>query len=157
MKITILNKENEAEEDEIIVKCGKIDSRMMNVLNSLKNGEAASAAVEATERKKLTFYKDGKIVLVNQDDVFYFESVEDKTFAYTADQVFETKSRIYQLEEMLPARDFFRASKAVIVNLNRIQSLSPAFGGRFEAVLENGYKVIISRMYVAGLKKVLGI
>ena len=57
----------------------------------------------------------------------------------------------------MPARFFFRANKAVIVNLNKIKSLSPAFGGRFEAVLKNGYKVIISRSYVPKLKELLGL
>lgn len=146
MKITILNKENESDEDEIIVRCNSLDENIVALLNKFKSGP-----------KKMSFYKSAQIMLVEPKDVYYFESVDDKTFAYTKDQVFETKQRIYQLEEELPAGDFFRASKAVIVNLNKIQSLSPAFGGRFEAVLKNGYKVIISRLYVANLKKILGI
>ena len=61
------------------------------------------------------------------------------------------------LEQELPQDVFFRANKAVIVNLDKIDSLSPAFGGRFEAVLQNGYKVIISRNYVSLLKELLGL
>ena len=86
-----------------------------------------------------------------------FESVDDKVFAYTTDAVYESKLKLYMLEEELPASDFFRASKAVIVNLSKIESLSPAFGGRFEAVLKNDYKVIISRNYVSVLKEKLGL
>ena len=61
------------------------------------------------------------------------------------------------LEEELASEDFIRANKALLVNLNKIESLSPAFGGRFEAVLKNGYKVIFSRSYVNGLKEKLEI
>ena len=69
----------------------------------------------------------------------------------------ETKFKLYQIEEIIDTRVFFRANKAVIVNINKIKSLSPAFGGRFEAVLKNGYKVIISRNYVPKLKELLGL
>lgn len=146
MKITILEKQP-GEEDEIIVKCDYIDENISRLLNQFKTGS----------KSKLNFYKDSKIVLLEQSDILYFESVDDNVFAYTKDDVFETKSKLYQLEEELPSNTFFRASKAVILNIDKIDSLSPAFGGRFEAVLENGYKVIISRNYVNTLKELLGL
>jgi DNA-binding LytR/AlgR family response regulator len=58
---------------------------------------------------------------------------------------------------VLANSDFLRISKSVIVNLSKIKSLSPALSGRFEAALDNGEKVIISRQYVGDLKKRLGI
>lgn len=146
MKITILEKQP-GEEDEIIVKCDYIDENISRLLNQFKTGS----------KSKLNFYKDSKIVLLEQSDILYFESVDDNVFAYTKDDVFETKSKLYQLEEELPSNTFFRASKAVILNIDKIDSLSPAFGGRFEAVLENGYKVIISRNYINTLKELLGL
>jgi DNA-binding LytR/AlgR family response regulator len=57
----------------------------------------------------------------------------------------------------LPRNDFLRISKSVILNLSKVQKLIPALSGRFEAVLHNGLKVIISRQYVTELKKRLGI
>ena len=45
----------------------------------------------------------------------------------------------------------------LLVNLDKIDSLAPVFGGRFEAVLENGYKVMISRNYLNTLKELLGL
>lgn len=146
MKITILEKEP-GEEDEIIVKCGQLDEKLTRLINQFKSGG----------KGKMNFYKDSKIVLVEPAEVLYFESVDDKVFAYTKDCVYETKAKLYQLEEELPASDFFRANKAVIVNLDKIDSLAPAFGGRFEATLENGYKVVVSRNYLNELKERLGL
>ena len=143
MKITILDKQP-GEEDEIVVKCGQLDESLMRLLNRFKTGKG-----------KMNFYKDSKIVLLEPSEVLYFESVDDKVFAYTKDSVYETKSKLYQLEEELPANSFFRASKAVIVNLDKIDSLTPVFGGRFEAILENGYKVVVSRNYLNSLKELL--
>lgn len=145
MKITIIDKQPN-EEDEIIVKCNALDENITKLLNSFKVG-----------KEKMICYNDTNIVPVDPKDILYFESVDDRVFVYTSNSVYESKSRLYQLEKELPARDFMRANKAMIVNLNKVESLSPAFGGRFEAVLKNGYKVIISRMYVNTLKETLGI
>jgi DNA-binding LytR/AlgR family response regulator len=145
LKITIVDKQPD-EEDEILVKCSTLDDSIVKLLNSFKSGKG-----------KLVFYKDDKIVLFEPKDIFYFESVDDRVFAYTKDAVYESKEKLYQLEQELPPHDFMRANKAVILNLNKVQSLSPAFGGRFEAVLKNECKIIISRMYVAALKEMLGL
>ncbi len=145
MKVTILEKKTD-EEDELIVKCDYLDESLTKLINQLKSGKG-----------KMNFYKDSKIVFVEPEEIFYFESVDDKVFAYTKDSVYETKSKLYQLEEELPASLFFRANKAVIVNLDKIDSLAPVFGGRFEAILENGYKVVISRNYLNTLKELLGL
>ena len=85
MKITILTKEP-GEEDEIIIKCDNLDPSIMNLLNNIK-----------ATNTKMSFFKDNKINLVEQKDIFYFESVDDNVFAYTKDDVFETKSKLYML------------------------------------------------------------
>ena len=43
----------------------------------------------------------------------------------------------------------------MLVNLMKIQSIQPAFNGRFTAVLRTGEKIIISRNYVKSLKAAL--
>ena len=147
MKITILDKKA-GEEDEIIVKCDCLDDSVMRLLNQFKLNGA---------KQKLALYDNSKIVLLEPADILYFESVDDKVFAYTKNSVYECRSKLYQLEDELNKTDFFRASKAQIVNVNKIKSITPAFNGRFEAILENDYKIIISRSYVPELKKLLGV
>lgn len=88
---------------------------------------------------------------------FYFEATDNKVFAYGQKNVYEVKEKLYQLEEQLVSFPFMRASKSMILNLDKIRHLSPAFGGRFEALLENEEKVIISRQYVPVLKERLGL
>ena len=145
MKITILDKAPE-EEDEIIIKCENLDDDIRLLIERIKN-----------HRQKISFQKDSKIVFSELSEILYFESVVDKVFAYTLENVLETKLKLYQLEEDFLPQNFLRVNKAVIMNLDKVESLSPAFGGRFEAVLKNGYKVIISRNYVSSLKKKLGL
>lgn len=145
MKVTIIDT-GPNEEEEIIIKCSHVSEDMMRLINKLKTG-----------KNKLPAYKDGEIFFIEPEEVFYFESVEQKVFAYCKTDVYEVKSKLYELQEELPERDFIRASKSFILNLNQIKSLSPAFGGRYEALLKNGEKIIISRQYVPVLKEKLGV
>ncbi|MCM1258766.1 MAG: LytTR family transcriptional regulator DNA-binding domain-containing protein [Roseburia sp.] len=143
MRITIVEPAP-GEEEEIIVKCRDIDDDFMQVLNLLRQGG-----------KKINGYKDGNIYPIDLAEVYYFEAVDQKVFAYCKREVFEIKSRLYELETTLPPKKFLRASKSMILNLGRVKHLSPAFSGRFEAELKNGEKVIISRQYVPELKRKL--
>lgn len=98
---------------------------------------------------------EGRMYNVPVSEIMYIESVDNRTFIYTAKKVYESKQRIYELEDMLESKHFLRISKASLVNLMKIDSVKPALGGRFSAVLKNGEEIIISRKYVSELKKVL--
>lgn len=88
-------------------------------------------------------------------DVYYIEAVDNRVFLYGSRQVYETKQRLYELEELLREKYFLRVSKSVLLNLLKVQAIRPAAGGRFAAVLKNGEEVVISRKYVPELKRAL--
>lgn len=98
---------------------------------------------------------DGRQYAIAVSEILYIESVDNRTFIYTDSKVYESKQRIYELEDILKPKHFLRISKASLVNLMKITSVKPALGGRFSAVLSNGEEVIISRKYVTDLKKTL--
>ncbi len=107
---------------------------------------------------RLTAFREGGgICLVELTEIYYFESVDDKVFAYAENDVAEVKWKLYELEERLAGGDFIRIAKSMILNLSKVKRFAPYMGGRFEALLENGEKVLISRQYVPELKKVLGL
>lgn len=87
----------------------------------------------------------------------YFETVDRKTFCYTADGVYEITLKLYEIEEKYENTDYIRISKSSIVNLNKIKSIRPDFGGKILATMENNEKIYISRQYVPVLKRKLGI
>lgn len=145
MKITIMDCP-EGEEDEIIIKCRQIDEQMLKMIHTMKMG-----------REKIIGTKDGSIMQIDPGQIYYFEAVDNRVFLYLQKEVYETKYKLYELEERFRETDFFRASKSVILNLSKIQNLTPALGGRFEASMKNGEKVLISRQYVPILKEKLGL
>lgn len=113
-------------------------------------------AIKAGE-DKITALHDGNYFQVVPEEIYYFEAVDNKIFIYLEKEVYETKRKLYELERLFQGTDFFRASKSCIVNLAKVKSLSPAFNGRFEALMRNGERVMISRQYVPILKEKLGL
>ncbi|MCR5425775.1 MAG: LytTR family transcriptional regulator [Lachnospiraceae bacterium] len=99
----------------------------------------------------------GETVILRADAILYIESVDKKTFLYTEKRVYETEKRLYELEEMLDPRDFFRCSKSVILNLNKVVRLKPEITRNILATLSSGEVVIVSRRYAAQLKQRIGV
>ena len=81
--------------------------------------------------------------------------MDNRVFLYTAAESYETRLKLYELEDMLKEKTFLRISKSMIVNLMKITSVRPALNGRFSAILKNGEEILISRKYVPALKRVL--
>lgn len=145
MKITITDRADN-EEDEIIIRCRQVDEHILKMVYSIKAG-----------RERITATKGTDIVQVAPKEIYYFEAVDNKIFLYLEKEVYETKLKLYELEEKFQGTDFLRVSKSVILNLSKVKSLSPAFNGRFEATMRNGEKLIVSRQYVPVLKEKLGL
>ncbi|MBQ6040125.1 MAG: LytTR family transcriptional regulator DNA-binding domain-containing protein [Oscillospiraceae bacterium] len=134
------------DEDAIIVRCAAPDQRLISMLLSFQ-----------TAKTELTGYLNDRIVRLNYQDVYYFESNENRVFAYYQEDVYEIRYKLYELEELFAPLDFVRCSKSMIVNMEKIEYLSPLFSGKLEAHLKNGEKIVISRQYVRNLKEKLGI
>ena len=103
----------------------------------------------------LTGYIHDAAYRLELSDILYFEAVGDHVFAYTEEEVYSVKKRLYELEEAYSDRKFIRCSKSVIVNLMQIESFRPALDSRFYARMKNGEDTMVSRMYAKGLKRKL--
>ena len=129
---------------QIVIKCKKIDDE----INRLKNH------IELFD-KKLYAKKDNQMFFVNSSDILYFDSVDNRTFLYTKDDVMEIKQRLYELEISLSDKDFVRISKSQIVNINKIRSLKPELNRTILATMSNGEQLYISRKYVKVIRNML--
>ena len=103
--------------------------------------------------ESFTVTDNDKIRQIDAGDVYYFEAVDNKVFLYLEQGVYEIKYKLYEIEEEYANTDFFRASKSVIINLAKVKQFAPDFGGRFEAQMKNGEKLIISRQYAPSVKR----
>ena len=143
MKVTILEKQAD-EEDELIVKCDYLDESLTKLINQFKSGKG-----------KMNFYKDSKIVFVEPEDILYFESVDDKVFAYTGDKVIRIEGSLSTFMNEQEDESFFRCSKSMVINVGRVSALKSLSSNRIDATMESGEHIIISRRYASDFRRLL--
>ena len=83
------------EDEEIIIRCRKLNATTLKLISELK-----------TSDNKLTGMKDGSITVIDPHSVYYFESVDNKVYIYTKQNVYETKMKLYELETRYEHTDF---------------------------------------------------
>ncbi|RKJ38564.1 LytTR family transcriptional regulator [Acutalibacter sp. 1XD8-33] len=149
MKIRI-EEDGALEELEVVIRCREASGAPARRVLEALDGCAA-------RREKLTGWREGQAFPLEPGEVIYIEAVDKRTFLYTREEVYETPLRLYELEERLRERDFFRASKSAVVNFNAIRSLRPDLGGRLRLTMEGGEALFVSRQYAGALKKRLGL
>ena len=144
MKITVEEKDSQREL-EVIIRCKEVDNEVVELLGRLKSGKKVLSATD-----------DKGIYRISLDEIFYFETVDNRSYIYGQNKVYESKLKLYEFEELVQGTNFFRTSKSIVLNSDKIIYIKAALSGRFEAHLENGEKVMVSRQFVPDLKKALG-
>lgn len=142
----LIDQSPENQEVEITIKCGIIDEALEELIGQIRLYSFSIAAK-----------KDGRTYTVSLNDIYYFESIDNRTFLYTEREVYECGARLCELEQQLTKTDFVRVGKACILNIKRLKSVRALLNGKMEAELDNGEKVIINRHYVEALKQKLGL
>ena len=145
MKISI-NIDPNLEDTEIIINCGSLTEEIENIIAALRIAD-----------NKMTVIKNGETHILDISKIAYIESVDRKTFVYTENDCFESKLKLYEMEDRLCGSSFLRISKSFIVSLKYIRSLKSELDRRIRITLENGEQLIVSRQYSDELKKRLGV
>lgn len=131
---------------QVVIKCPQIDDEIIRLKYHIEMFD-----------KKLQAKKENEWCFVNLLEVLYFESVDNRTFLYTRDDVMEVKQRLYELEIILSDKDFIRISKSQIININKVKSLRPEINRTILATMCNGEQLFISRKYVPAIRSLLSI
>lgn len=142
MKIDI--KKIDSGEDEVILRYKEVTPKIKRILDAL-NGE----------NNRLVGRKDDKQVVVDTGEILYIESVDDKTFAYTESDVVRVDNTLQGITEALDDIKFFRCSKSMIINVDKVRVLKSLSSNRIDATLENGEHILISRTYASDFRKLL--
>lgn len=133
------------DDEGAVIRAVSVTDDIRNAIDILKNNGLNIPAI-----------MDGTTVMIKAGSIYYVESVDKRTYIYTKDGCFETKYRLYELEDILGV-NFLRCSKAMIVNIRKIRSVKAEMNARMNAELLNGERLIISRGYVKELKRKLGV
>ena len=131
-------------EDELILKYRQMNSEVEEILAFMERHE-----------KKLVGKIDGETIIFQPEDILYIEKVDEKTFAYTLEHVIQMDVSLSMAEMILDDERFFRCSKSMIINVNRVERLKSLPSNRIDATLQSGEHIIISRTYASDFRKLL--
>ncbi|AND80173.1 LytTR family DNA-binding domain-containing protein [Streptococcus pantholopis] len=100
--------------------------------------------------------RNSKIYLLQPDWIVRFYTENKKVFIETAQSIYQSKYRLYQLEELLP-KYFIRSSHSEIINTKQIKELNLSFKGTIQVVFKSGQNTFVSRRSIPNFKKALGL
>ncbi|MDE5671693.1 MAG: LytTR family transcriptional regulator [Eubacterium sp.] len=104
----------------------------------------------------ITGIKDGKITILEHNDLFNIYAGNGKVSAVTTSGEYILRIRLYEAEEKLNPSQFVRISNSEIINLKKVKSFDLNFTGTIYVELMNGTTTYVSRRYVKKIKKLLG-
>lgn len=134
-------------EDEIVIRCKSLDENILtiqrNIIAQIEKLQGNNGIIESV----LTLKKGEKEYFISLDEILFFETESKIIYAHTADNVFETEYKLYELEKYLP-RYFIRISKSTIVNTTKIYSITRNITSSSLVEFKESYKkVYVSRNY----------
>lgn len=142
MKVSIRNVHRK-EDEQVILECIDMTKDFQDIYNYVQS-----------KGESLVGYQNGhEMFSIPIQNIYYIEAVGALVFAYTKEEVYELKSRLYEMEIILEKKRFVRVSKSILLNMNKLLFLKPAVNGKFSAKLENEEDIIISRQYAPGIKQ----
>ena len=143
MKVKVIEN-NDCPEDEITIICKEKDVTIQEIVQYVEN-YGINIAVKLNNEK----------LFIPLNDVFYFEAVDNKVFAYTEKKVYEVSYKLSQILEKISNQTFIQVSRTVVLNLTKIDRVSTLINGRILAILNNKEKIIITRAYANMFKEII--
>lgn len=136
MKIKIEIDENLAE-SEIIIRSNKLDEEVLSIQKKLASRDMSTIKVLQNEKE----------VYLKLSEILFFESDSRNMIAHTKKDSFTVKSKLYELEGVLPL-SFIRVSKSTILNVDNVYSVSKNITSSSLIEFKNSFKkVYVSRNY----------
>lgn len=139
----IINQRNEGE-NELILNYSQSDAEVEEVLAFMEK-----------KQKKLMGKVDGEKVIFSPEEILYIEKVDDRTYAYTLEQVIQLDISLATAEVILDRAHFFRCSKSMILHVNKVERLKSLPSNRIDATMQGGEHILISRTYASDFRKLL--
>lgn len=145
LKITI-NIEETVNDTEIRISCKQLTPEIEKILATLR-----------ILNQQMMVLKDDETHIIDVAKIIYIEAMERRTFVYTKDDYYESKLKLYEMEERLVECGFFRVSKSCLVHLKYIKSLKNDIDRKLRLTLESGEQIMVSRQYADEIKRRLGV
>ncbi|SEI57427.1 transcriptional regulator, LytTR family [Streptococcus equinus] len=146
LKITI-DVDDSLEQDYITIHCKELTDDILELQKSLLSKSSSSLRISA--------FQDDVEHFLELKAIIFMESDGNYILIHTAKDIYRTRRKLYELEELLP-RDFIRVSRSTIVNTMRISGIKKNITGASDISFGNSNKkAYASRNYIKLLIEIM--
>ena len=132
------------------------ENRIVATLSRLEHRNCLGNTVNING--KLPLWKNGKIFVININDISYCKSYKHDIFIYVGTTEYKTNSSIKEFYKKLPQDRFFQCHRSYIVNLDKINEIIPWFNNTYILKLQDiDYEIPVSRQNLSIFKQIMGI
>ena len=139
----ILTQQPNMSESEIEIRYSDLDSELENLITLIKKGVHY---IPCTDNDTGIKYR------LPVKDIVYIETVDRKTFLYTASAMYRSEMKLHQLLDKLETFGFAQANKSCVVNLDTVVGLKMLFNRKAEITLSSGERISVSRTYIPDIR-----
>lgn len=127
-------------ENEIFIRCTEMTDEILHLQKQLQEILHTSA--------QMAVYQGDTEYYLKLSEIIFLETAESTVAVHTKDQIYSTKQRLYELEEILPS-SFMRVSKSTILNCTKIRGIKKNITGSSEVeFIGTSKKAFVSRNYI---------
>jgi len=99
------------------------------------------------EEDRILLKSSGEIIFLKAEQIDWIEAEGDYMKFHVAGRAHLMRETMARLEARLDPQRFIRIHRSTIVNIDRVQKLSPSFMGEYAVILHDGTKLKLSRGY----------
>lgn len=124
-------------------------------------GERIDRALQQTKINinKLPVLKNGKIMLVNYDEIIYATTEAGTVIIVTAEGCYEYQGTLAKIEERTRQTQLVRVHKSYVVNLDKVKEVIPWFKGTYWLKVDHpsDAEIPVSKSQIKTIKELLGL
>jgi two-component system LytT family response regulator len=132
-----------------------VGEQLSGLLETLNEGRSAAGSSNPA-LTRLTIHREGRVDVVNTEDLVWIESADQYVMLHTADGEFLMREAMSKLEQSLDAERFLRIHRSAIVALDQVRTLERLGSGVGRVQLVDGQWLPVARSRMAALKGRLG-
>ena len=133
---------------------GGSTDRVLEELDGIRRSlETGPEAARAQQPDRISVKRGSSVLLLDPAEIIWFEAEDTLVFARTASGRFLVEQTMASLEQQFD-RQFFRAHRGYLVNLDRIAEIQPADAGTYTIVCPGAGTVPLSRRQARRLREI---
>ncbi len=122
-------------ENYLEIHYGKLNSETRDIINYLESKNVLMGRNESESR------------LIKPNEIYYFEIVDRKCYAYLKEEVWRLEEGLAELTERYETHGFVRICKSMVVNVHKVKQIKADLNMRMDLVLLNEETIVMSRSY----------